>query len=124
MRSVFFLLLISSRLLHASFTTEVLRPLFEKEYEEQCSPKKYPFIQEFFENQQNTTDRYVYFTMQGHGIDTGGLGDRIFGLTTAIAIALRFRRKLIIHSNDGFGEVFVPHRAGYTLGTSAFVRGI
>ena len=117
MVTVFFLLLLSSRLLHATFTTEVLRPEFERAFTEQCTAKKYPFIQQFVENQKNSTDRYIYFVMQERGLDTKGLGDRIFALSTAAAIAVRFHRKLIIQSNDGFKDIFAPHRDNSVAGT-------
>ena len=70
----------------------------------------------FFEHQSNLTERYMYFVMQEHGLDTKGLGDRVAALLTATAIAVRFRRKLIIQSNDGFDKLFIPHRADYTAG--------
>ena len=117
---VFCALLLSSRLIHASFTTEVLRPEFERSFNEQCTAKKYPFIKEFFENQSNSTDRYMYFVMQERGVETRGLGDRAAALLTAAAIAVRFRRKLIIQSNDGFDKLFAPHRSDYTAGSSAY----
>ena len=110
----FYALLLSSHLIHASFTTEVLRPEFERAFNEQCTAKKYPFIKEFFENQSNSTARYMYIIIQERG-----LGDRVAALLTATAIAVRFRRKLIIQSNDGFDILFAPHRSDYSAGSSA-----
>lgn len=116
----FFLLFLSFRVIHSSFTTEVLRPEFERAFNVQCTAAKYPFINDFFEIQKNSTDRYIYFIMQDPSRDTRGLGDRVAALLTAAAIAVRFRRKLIIQSNDGFDKLFVPHRADYAAGTSAY----
>ena len=54
--------------------------------------------------------------MQEPRRDTKGLGDRVAALLNAAAIAVRFRRKLIIQSSDGFDTLFVPHRADYAAG--------
>ena len=115
-----FLLFLSFRVIHSSFTTDVLRPEFERAFNEQCTAAKYPFIKDFFEIQKNSTDRYIYFIMQEPGFDTRGLGDRVAALLTAAAIAVRFRRKLIIQTSDGFDKLFVPHRADYAAGPSAY----
>jgi hypothetical protein len=40
----------------------------------------------------------VHFVFHEHGLRNGGFGDRLAGLVTATAIALRFNRTLVIES--------------------------
>ena len=86
MWKVFTIIWVFSRLAKSSYTTEVLQPQFEKLFADRCTAKKYPFLQQFFEVQNRPTDRYIYFVLHEHGLDTQGLGDRIAGLLTAASI--------------------------------------
>ena len=110
------LLFVLYRLVLSSFTTEVLRPEFEKSFVDRCTSTKYPFLDKFFEIQNRPTNRYIYFIFHEHGVETQGLGDRIAGLLTAAAIAVMYDRKLVIESSSGFEELFAPHNSHIAAG--------
>jgi hypothetical protein len=93
----------------ATYTTEVLRPEFERTFRDRCSPQKYPFIDLFYKNLENPSNRFVHFVFHEHGLRNGGFGDRIAGLVTSAAIALRYNRTLLIESGNGFDQLFRPY---------------
>jgi hypothetical protein len=108
-RFVFFIFL-NSQFIDSSYTTEVLKPAFEKSFHDRCTTEKYPFVQKFVDKLENPGDRFVHFVLHEHGFHNGGFGDRLAGLLTATAMALRFDRQLLIQSNNGFDELFEPYR--------------
>jgi hypothetical protein len=118
MRKVFTIIWLLSRLVQSSYTTEVLQPQFEKSFADRCTAKKYPFLQQFFEVQNRPTDRYIYFVLHEHGLETAGLGDRIAGLLTAASMAVIYDRKLVIESSSGFEELFAPRNPDIAAGAS------
>lgn len=102
------------RFTDSSYTTEILRPAFEKTFRDSCTIEKYPFIGTFFKNLENPSDRFVHFVFHEHGLKNGGFGDRLAGLVSATAMALRFNRTLVIESGNGFDQLFRPHHPNAT----------
>jgi hypothetical protein len=98
----------------SSYTTEILRPAFEKTFRDSCTIEKYPFIEKYYKNLENPSDRFVHFVFHEHGLKNGGFGDRLAGLVSAIAIALRFNRTLVIESGNGFDQLFRPYHPNAT----------
>lgn len=84
-----------------------LRGHFERQFNKTCS--KYPFVQRYVHQLENTGDKYVVFVYHEQGLRNGGLGDRIGGLITATTIALRLNRTLLIQSANDFGSLFRPY---------------
>lgn len=108
-RIVLFVFL-NSQFINASYTTEVLKPAFEKNFHDRCTAEKYPFVEKFIKKLENPGDRFVHFVLHEHNLRNGGFGDRLAGLLTATAMAFRFDRQLLIQSNNGFNELFEPYR--------------
>ena len=102
-------LLFIPHLLHSSYTTEILRPAFEKTFADRCNTEKYPFMERYYQNLENPSDRFVHFVFHEHGLKNGGFGDRLAGLVSSAFIAIRFNRTLVIESGNGFDELFRPY---------------
>ena len=71
-----FTALLFPHLLNSSYTTEILRPAFEKTFADRCNPQKYPFMERYYQNLENPSDRFVHFVFHEHGLKNGGFGDR------------------------------------------------
>ncbi len=81
---------------------------FEKSFHDRCD--KYPFVQQYVNKLEYTNERYLTFVYQESGLKNGGLGDKIGGLISAVAMALRFNRTLILRSaQNEMHEVFRPY---------------
>lgn len=80
---------------------------FEKTFHDQCD--KYPFVQQYVSRLEHTDERYLTFVYQANGFKNGGLGDKIGGLISAVAMALRFNRTLLLRSENDMHEVFRPY---------------
>lgn len=104
-----FTALLFPHLLNCSYTTEILRPAFEKTFADRCNPQKYPFMERYYQNLENPSDRFVHFVFHEHGLKNGGFGDRLAGLVSSAFIAVRFNRTLVIESGNGFDELFRPY---------------
>lgn len=104
-----FFVFLNERFADSSYTFEVLKPAFEKSFHDRCTVEKYPFIEKFIKKLENPGDRFVHFVLHEHGFRNGGFGDRLAGLLTATAMALRFDRQILIQSNNGFDELFEPY---------------
>ncbi len=97
---------------NAKFTSYGAREKFEKIFDETCGV--YPFI-ERFSNIMNrpldpVTDRYVVYSYSEKGLGgNGGLGDRLGGLITAVAYAIRTDRRLLISGDKAFEDSFRPY---------------
>ena len=83
------------------------RSKFENTFNRTCS--KYPFVSEYLANLEKPSRRYVIFYFDGAGVNNGGLGDRLAGLVTAFAFALRTRRTLLISGDRALNEAFEPY---------------
>jgi hypothetical protein len=108
------LVLLLARPVTPSYTTEVLRPAFEKTFQDRCNPTKYPFMDRFYRNLEAPSDRFVNFVFHEHGLRNGGFGDRLAGLISSAFIAIRYNRTLVIQSGNGFEELFRPYHPRLT----------
>jgi hypothetical protein len=89
-----------------SYTYDVLRPKFYREFTQMCS--KYPFYHNYLNNLKYPPGRFVVFVFQEANLKTGGMGDRMAGLLTAAGMAIRYNRTLIIRSQNGLDKLFRP----------------
>lgn len=96
----------------ASYSSYGPKEKFEKTFHDVCS--SYLFVSNYQKRMMQTrnsdTDQYVIFSFseKGHG-HNGGLGDRLGGLITATAFALRTDRLLLIAGDRPFEESFRPY---------------
>lgn len=90
-----------------TFSKSGARNRFEKRFNDTCS--KYPFVANHLSNLENPSQRYMIFVFHETGINNGGLGDRLGGMVSAIAFALRTRRTLLIAGDKAFEESFEPY---------------
>jgi hypothetical protein len=90
-----------------SFVYDVLKPRFERDFRQYCL--KFPFVQDYLHQLKHPSGRYVVFVFQQHHQLSGGFGDRLAGLVTAAALALRYNRTLIVHSQSDFFKLFRPY---------------
>ncbi len=91
----------------ASYTKQHMRAKFEEDFHNRCD--KHPFVQQFYNRLENPNDRFIVFTYHEKGLRNGGIGDRFGGLTTAVALSLRFNRTLLIKASNGFHQSFRPY---------------
>ena len=97
------------------------REKFEKSFRDICLA--HPFVSKYQERlmrpRNPDTDQYVIFSFseRSHG-HNGGLGDRLGGLITAVAFALRTDRILLIAGDKPFEESFRPY-----VSKSSFLHG-
>ncbi len=85
-----------------------LKNSFEKTFHKKCD--KYPFVQRYVNKLEHPDDTYLTFVYQEPGLRNGGLGDRLGGLITAVAIANRFNRTLLIKATTNeMYKVFRPY---------------
>lgn len=80
---------------------------FEKSFHDKCD--KYPFVHRYINKLEHSDERYLSFVYQENGLKNGGLGDKIGGLISAVAMAMRFNRTLIVRSQNHMDEVFRPY---------------
>jgi hypothetical protein len=91
--------------------TEHLREKFDHKFAKSC--QKYEFIERYLNLWKDDNVReYVAFVFHEHGQNSGaggGLGDRLGGLLTALAFAIRTNRKFILQSDDPeLAQLFRP----------------
>ena len=95
----------------AGFSSYGVRHAFEKTFDETCP--KYPFVQAYLKqinSNPHPDDKYVIYSFAEHGMGSnGGLGDRLAGLVTAVAFAMRTGRRLLIVADSPFKSAFVPY---------------
>ena len=83
------------------------RSRFESTFDKTCS--KYPFVSQYLANLEAPAQRFIIFVFDERGVKNGGLGDRLGGMITAIAFALRTRRTLLISADKAFEAAFTPY---------------
>jgi hypothetical protein len=92
----------------ANFSINETRKKFEKNFMDRC--QNFPFYQkhiEFMEYPRNDYLDYIFYDGKHSG---GGLGDRLGGLITAYAFAMRTNRTFLITSSDtSFIDSFRPY---------------
>lgn len=91
--------------------TQHLREKFDHKFGKSC--RKYEFIDRYLKLWKDDNVReYVAFVFHEHGQNSGaggGLGDRLGGILTALAFAIRTNRKFILHSDDPeLAQLFRP----------------
>jgi hypothetical protein len=89
--------------------TSYLKAKFEFDFRDRCMSTYPSIIRQFTQRLENPGDRQLMFVFQEHGLHNGGLGDRLGGLVSAVTMAFRFNRTLIIRAYDGFDELFRPY---------------
>lgn len=85
---------------------DYLRLSFESKFHQHCD--KYKFVKKFIDRLEYTDDRYLTYVYQEPTLKNGGLGDRLGGLVSAVAMSLRFNRTLLIRSYNSLHEMFRP----------------
>ena len=85
---------------------DYLRLSFENKFHQHCD--KYKFVKKFIDRLEYTDDRYLTYVYQEPTLKNGGLGDRLGGLVSAVAMSLRFNRTLLIRSYNSLHELFRP----------------
>ena len=83
------------------------RRRFELKFNQTCL--KYDFVRQYIDSLEHPRDKYVIFVYHEAGHSGGGLGDRLGGMITALAFALRTNRTLLIQGDSSFEESFVPY---------------
>ena len=96
------------------FSAGGARLRFEEKFQSTC--QKYPFVTKFAEMMRQpfaSDDKYLIFVFHDASSrsSVGGLGDRIAGMITAIAYAIRTNRRFIIQGEGAFEEAFRPYSA-------------
>lgn len=72
--------------------------------------KKYPFYEQHIQSLERPSGEYVIYVFHDRSLGhNGGLGDRLGGLVTAYAFALRTRRTLLIIGDKSFDDAFEPY---------------
>lgn len=86
------------------------RSRFESKFTQICA--KYPFVAQYIDSIQNPRTDYVLYVFheQGLGGGNGGLGDRLGGMITALAFALRTNRQFLILGDKPFTDAFQPYQ--------------
>ena len=85
-----------------------IKQKFESSLHKKCS--KYPFFEKFESMIRNPFSDYLIFVYHEHGSGgNGGLGDRLAGMITALAFALRTKRTFLIVGDDAFEKSFRPY---------------
>ena len=112
-----FIFLTNAEILHSSSRINVvvnytdafnIKQKFENSTRQKCS--KYPFFETFESMIRNPSGDYLIFVYHEHGSGgNGGLGDRLAGMITALAFALRTRRTFLIVGDDSFEKSFRPY---------------
>lgn len=88
---------------------DALKQKFEGKFMNTCS--KYSFVHKYLEIMTNPTDQYFIYVFHddGKGKHTGGLGDRLAGIVTAVAYAIRSNRNFLIQGDESFEKTFQPY---------------
>lgn len=81
-----------------------MREMFHQSFEDRC--RKYSFVDEYLANLKKPSDRFLIFVYHEKGLRNGGFGDRLGGLLTAFAHAIRFKRTLLMKASNGFYDYF------------------
>eukprot|EP01038_Epipyxis_sp_PR26KG_P009806 gene9806-13196_t len=85
-----------------------IRQRFHNKFHKQCT--KYPFIQNYYSSIDHPRDKYLIFVFHEPGQPSnGGLGDRLAGMITALAYAIRTNRTFLIVGDEAFEDSFRPY---------------
>lgn len=84
------------------------RQKFEENFQHRCS--KYPFVDKFHNMLRRPYSDFLIFVYHEPGQGgNGGLGDRLAGIITALAFALRSNRTFLIVGDESFEKAFAPY---------------
>lgn len=91
------------------YYTDHLKTQFEKTFHDKCD--KYSFVQQWIKLLENPPMKHhLIFLYQQGGLKNGGLGDRMAGVISAVSIALRYGRPLLLYSEtSGLEKLFRPY---------------
>lgn len=81
-----------------------MREMFHQSFDDRC--RKYSFVEEYLANLKKPSNRFLIFVYHEKGLKNGGFGDRLGGLLTAFAHAIRFKRTLLMKASNGFYDYF------------------
>ena len=112
----FVILIILLGLVSPTNYTEIsgIRQRFEQRFVDSCS--KYPFVKkyhdiQYFDPSTPSNNKYLIFVFHEAGQGSnGGLGDRLAGMITALAFAIRSKRIFLVQGDSSFEEAFQPFR--------------
>ena len=104
--------MLTSEYANSSTFTDNAKSKFERQFNEVCTTK-YSWIADYYSNrlklhQHSVTDRYAIFVLHENSY-LGGLGDRLGGLVSAVAFALRTNRTFLVQGDGAFLESFRPY---------------
>ena len=87
------------------------RQRFNDKFNATCA--KFPFVSlftEMLERPISSDDKFLIFVFhEGNSGGGGGLGDRVAGMITALAYAIRTNRRFLIQGDEAFEEAFRPY---------------
>lgn len=85
-----------------------MKAKFRSKFMKTCA--KYSFVHKYMESMKNPSDKYlIYVFHDGKGKLTGGLGDRLAGIVTAVAYAIRTNRNFLMQGDESFEKTFQPY---------------
>eukprot|EP01032_Pedospumella_encystans_P022571 gene22571-25574_t len=91
-----------------SYSKGGARARFEEKFQKTCS--KYKFVDKYLENIKNPSKDYLIFVFHEAGQKAhGGLGDRVAGMITAMAYAIRTKRTFLLQGDQAFEDAFRPY---------------
>jgi hypothetical protein len=95
-----------------SFSAGGARDRFERKFYDTCG--KYNFVERYIDSIRHPKDDYLIFVFHEAGQKAhGGLGDRVAGMITALAYALRSNRTFILQGDTSFEDAFRPYFPSY-----------
>jgi len=104
-------LCIGTKALHEQYNYSTLsnsRGKFESQFISKCH--KYPFVQSFHNMLLRPFSDYLIFVYHEPGQSSnGGLGDRLAGMITALAFAIRSNRTFLVVGDESFEKSFGPY---------------
>mmetsp|Transcript_20249 Transcript_20249/g.29029 ORF Transcript_20249/g.29029 Transcript_20249/m.29029 type:complete len:528 (+) Transcript_20249:2-1585(+) len=80
---------------------------FQNNFHDRCD--KYAFVHKWVHLLDNPPEKHLIFVYEESGLRNGGLGDRLGGLISAVAMALRFDRQLLLRASNGLENIFRPY---------------
>lgn len=90
------------------------RQRFEDKFTKVC--RKYPFFQHYLDTIESPRENYVIYVFHEPNTGSGGgLGDRLGGLITAFAFAMRTNRTFLVTGDAAFEEGFRPYHPTRSL---------
>ncbi|KAJ1411529.1 hypothetical protein B484DRAFT_455589 [Ochromonadaceae sp. CCMP2298] len=95
-----------------SYSPGGARSRFEEKFHRRCS--KYPFVEQWLDTLQRPRHNFFIFVFSEGGNSGGGMGDRLAGLISSAAYALRANRTLLVQGDRAFEASFRPYSANLT----------